>query len=86
MAQISDTYVTQFGNADLLYSQIGNIARGITQTDDAVLLAAADHYQTLNHLGTTLRFTAMTALALAGLAFGWRSLRLRLRAAIGSKT
>ncbi|OOE91738.1 phosphate ABC transporter permease subunit PstC [Salinivibrio sp. MA351] len=80
MAQISDTYVTQFGNADLLYSQIGNIARGITQTDDAVLLAAADHYQTLNHLGTTLRFTAMTALALAGLAFGWRSLRLRLRA------
>ncbi|PCE67467.1 phosphate ABC transporter permease subunit PstC [Salinivibrio sp. YCSC6] len=80
MAQIPDSYLVRINSHDLVYSQIGNIASGITQTDDAVLLAAAEHYQSLHALGNTLRFTVMTTLALAGFAFGWRSLRPRLRA------
>lgn len=80
MAQIPASFSEAFGNQSLLYSQIVNISRGITESDDAVLLAAAEHYRQLTSMGNTLRYVAMITLALVGLALGWRVVQPRLRA------
>lgn len=67
-------------NPHLLFSQIVHIANGILKTEDAALQAAATHYNHLQSIGITLRFVAVLALSLVGLAFGWRVVRPKLKA------
>ncbi|MBE1274977.1 phosphate ABC transporter permease subunit PstC [Enterovibrio baiacu] len=80
MAQLPQATIDAHQNSQLLYSQIIHIANGVLQTEDPSLLAAAGHYQHLEGIGQTLRFVAVAALSLVGLALGWRIVKPKLKA------
>ncbi|WP_028025082.1 phosphate ABC transporter permease subunit PstC [Enterovibrio calviensis] len=80
MAQVPQATLDSHQNIQLLYSQIIHIASGVLQTEDPILLAAAGHYQHLEGIGQTLRFVAVAALSLMGLALGWRIVKPKLKA------
>ncbi|KXF81516.1 phosphate ABC transporter permease subunit PstC [Enterovibrio coralii] len=80
MAQVPQAFIASHENSQLLFSQITHISNGVLKTEDPVLLAAAAHYIHLEQIGQTLRFVAVAALSLVGLATGWRIVRPKLKA------
>ncbi|CCN33653.1 Phosphate transport system permease ABC transporter protein [Vibrio nigripulchritudo SO65] len=80
MAQVPSEIIKQIGSESLAFSQVVNIARGITPSEDAAMLSAAEHYQSLNATGNTLRVVAILSVTLLGLAYGWRAVRPKLKA------
>lgn len=65
---------------NLMMNDVRNVARGVGQSSDPAVTAAAQRYQNLRHTGFAAMSAVVIALAAAGLALGMRFINPDLRA------
>ncbi|KDM89623.1 phosphate ABC transporter permease subunit PstC [Photobacterium galatheae] len=82
LSGLPETETLTEARQDLMVSRVENIALGYGQSDDPVLLQAAERWRQFSQISLTLKVVAVGLVSVFGLVLGWRQVKPHVKARV----